>query len=279
MSTSPRPLNELDAELVELIRASPCLYDPKNIDFRYIHKKDMQWAKVAERLGMSTEDARKRWTFLRDRYSRELKLMHMYPRRQELGKSELFRRMDFLRGFVKRRRTRGQRQEPIQSAFNFETIEMQSQTGMQDIQDVEDSQDSTIYDRKYSYLSDQKPNIASSPAIVEIHGESQDCHDYEADSYDGGASANHGIPYTSPSSNAAFSAKPEGSAAISQSRVEKNRMPATNVTPTDTEDLFSKVIASHLKNLSRRYKIKAKVEMMQVLEKYIEIEENESMMS
>lgn len=44
---------------------------------------------------------------------------------------------------------------------------------------------------------------------------------------------------------------------------------------SDSDELFSKVLASYLKNLSRRYKIKAKVEMMQIVEKYIDIEENE----
>lgn len=43
----------------------------------------------------------------------------------------------------------------------------------------------------------------------------------------------------------------------------------------DVEEYFSKTIASYLKQLSRRNKIKAKVEMMQILEKYIDIEEAE----
>lgn len=43
----------------------------------------------------------------------------------------------------------------------------------------------------------------------------------------------------------------------------------------ESEEFFSKTIASYLKELSRRHKIKAKIEMMQILEKYIDIEENE----
>lgn len=41
----------------------------------------------------------------------------------------------------------------------------------------------------------------------------------------------------------------------------------------DSEEFFARTIASYLKQLSRRHSIKAKVEMMQILEKYIEMEE------
>lgn len=41
----------------------------------------------------------------------------------------------------------------------------------------------------------------------------------------------------------------------------------------DSEEFFARIIASYLKQLSRRHNIKAKVEMMQILEKYIEMEE------
>lgn len=41
----------------------------------------------------------------------------------------------------------------------------------------------------------------------------------------------------------------------------------------DSEEFFARIIASYLKQLSRRHNIKAKVEMMQILEKYVEMEE------
>lgn len=41
----------------------------------------------------------------------------------------------------------------------------------------------------------------------------------------------------------------------------------------DSEEFFARTIASYLKQLSRTHNIKAKVEMMQILEKYIEMEE------
>lgn len=50
-------------------------------------------------------------------------------------------------------------------------------------------------------------------------------------------------------------------------------IPTSTSEPNDSEEYFSKTIAAYLKQLSRRYKIKAKVEMMQILEKYIELEE------
>lgn len=40
------------------------------------------------------------------------------------------------------------------------------------------------------------------------------------------------------------------------------------------DDYFCKTIGSYLRQLSRRHKIKAKVEMFQILEKYIELEES-----
>lgn len=46
--------------------------------------------------------------------------------------------------------------------------------------------------------------------------------------------------------------------------------------PVDTEEYFSKTIASYLRLLTPRYKIKAKVEMMQILEKFIDLQESKS---
>ncbi|XP_075167792.1 hinge1 [Haematobia irritans] len=267
MAINHRPLDELDAQLIELIKSSPCIYDPQNIDFRFVQKKDLQWVKVSQALDMSDADARKRWTILRDRYSRELKLMSLHPRSQDLGRSEFFHKMDFLRRFVKRRRSRSKRND-INSPFSFESIEMHPQ--MHEIHEIEESQDS-MYHRNYGFVGEhnQKPE--------ETLANRQETHayrEYEADSIEGDFSENLDNSYTSSSINI----KTEENAAISQSTTDHNEMksvPSIHNTSTDSEDLFSKVIASYLKNLSRRYKIKAKVEMMQVLEKYIEIEENE----
>lgn len=49
---------------------------------------------------------------------------------------------------------------------------------------------------------------------------------------------------------------------------------ASTSEPVDTEEYFSKTIASYLRQLSPRHKIKAKVEMMQIIEKFIELEES-----
>lgn len=106
MTANHRPLEEGDIELIERIRATPCLYDSKNPDFRLVYKKEQQWQTVAEGLDMSHWEARKRWTVLRDRYARELKQLLLHPDSMEYGKNEFFHRMDFLRNFVKKRSVR-----------------------------------------------------------------------------------------------------------------------------------------------------------------------------
>lgn len=106
MTANHRPLEEGDIELIERIRASPCLYDIKNPDFRLVYKKEQQWQTIAEGLAMSHWEARKRWTVLRDRYARELKQLLLHPDSMQYGKNEFFHRMDFLRSHVKKRSLR-----------------------------------------------------------------------------------------------------------------------------------------------------------------------------
>lgn len=106
MTAYHRALDEADIRLIEQVQGAPCLYDSRNPDFRLANKKEQQWNQVAELLGMTQWEARKRWTCLRDRYVRELKQTIMHPGRNKFGKSGFFRRMDFLRAFVKKRKQR-----------------------------------------------------------------------------------------------------------------------------------------------------------------------------
>lgn len=106
MTAYHRPLDESDIRLIEQVQRAPCLYDSRNPDFRLANKKEQQWDQVAELLGMTQWEARKRWTCLRDRYVRELKQTVLHPGRNKFGKSSFFQQMDFLRAYVKKRKQR-----------------------------------------------------------------------------------------------------------------------------------------------------------------------------
>lgn len=106
MTANHRALDEADIRLIEQVQGTPGLYDSRSPDFRLANKKEQQWDQVAEMLGMTQWEARKRWTCLRDRYVRELKQMVLHPGRSKYGRNDFFRRMDFLRAFVKKRKQR-----------------------------------------------------------------------------------------------------------------------------------------------------------------------------
>lgn len=109
MTANHRPLEEGDIELIDRVRASPCLYDTKDPNFRLVYKKEEEWQTIADSLAMSPWEARKRWTVLRDRYARELKQLLLHPESTEYGKNDFFLRMDFIRNFVKKREVKRKR--------------------------------------------------------------------------------------------------------------------------------------------------------------------------
>lgn len=93
---------ESDIELIKAIKQNPALYDPSNRDFKYMLRKEEIWTEVATYLGITVNDLKRRWTCLRDKYTRELK-----QRRLDLLKTEptpFFDSMDFLRQYVRKRR-------------------------------------------------------------------------------------------------------------------------------------------------------------------------------
>lgn len=103
MSTN-RCMDASDIALVLKVKETPSLYDPLNPDFKFAFRKEQIWNNVSSYLGISANDARRRWTCLRDRYSRELKQRRMNPQKIDFGPDEFFNTMDFLRRFVRRRR-------------------------------------------------------------------------------------------------------------------------------------------------------------------------------
>lgn len=91
-----------DIELVKAIKQNAALYDPSHPDFKYTMRKEEIWQEVATYLGITSLDLKRRWTCLRDKYTRELK-----QRREEILRTEpspFFNSMEFLRPFVRKRR-------------------------------------------------------------------------------------------------------------------------------------------------------------------------------
>lgn len=325
MSAHHRPLDESDVLLIRTIRSTPSLYDHRHGDFRLSQRKEEDWAKVAEALNISSPDARRRWTCLRDRYSRELKQMRLHPA-SEFGRNEFFRQMDFLREFVRKRRERNRRDDTPTSWLKAEVrasklLKTRPEPEPLIEQDLDESQ---VYDFEcdHNYDADTKLEVQTTQSesysvLVEADDGDPDGHDsYEEDMADS-ESADHKVLPTlqpSPALVTLHSEAPTTTGTVSVStaeespsdachtqadidyvvcmpsvRVEREHLPssikpesspgfetiatATVATNETEDDFFCKSVAAYLRQLSRRHKIKAKVEMYQILEKYILLEE------
>ncbi|XP_011697587.1 PREDICTED: uncharacterized protein LOC105455745 [Wasmannia auropunctata] len=103
-----------DEIIIDIVRENYCIYDKRNVDFKNVKKKEV-WQKISENLtsfygvNMSAEEIEKRWSSLRDMFSRE-------NRRQKLPPSgsgyeptkewDLYRNMLFLVPHIAHRRTK-----------------------------------------------------------------------------------------------------------------------------------------------------------------------------
>ncbi|XP_067633568.1 uncharacterized protein hng1 isoform X2 [Eurosta solidaginis] len=332
--TGHRSLEECDLALIGRVKMSPVLYDPRHPDFRLAYRKEQEWDQVGAMIGMSSSDARRRWTCLRDRYSRELKQLRLHPDKNEFGNNPFFRQMDFLRRYVRKRRTRrrnGYVEYDCQSADDAKMSKiaqnMQMQNSKSEMTDAEEEDDYNLqsYDDGHSNAYTNKIEEATMesedyPEFVDDAGEvyeecvetpineeqqihksipttqpissysvtqvmdnpivpiaahqQQQHHDSNRSIYNYPASSHgqHHIPSTT-------------GIAHTQSRSHHTQLPQHSIphfnnyqnvcAAAETEDdLFGKSIAVYLKQLSRRHKIKAQVEMFQILEKYIELEES-----
>ncbi|XP_022221706.1 uncharacterized protein LOC111073615 [Drosophila obscura] len=312
MSSNHRPLDAADIQLIQTIRETPSLYDPQLPSFRLSQRKEEDWAKVAENLRISITDARRRWTCLRDRYSRELKQMRLHPT-SEFGRNDFFRQMDFLRDFVRKRRERNRRDQTPTGWLKVDMrrnklIKMPAETDSlieaPDSQEYEES-DEHNYDTK---LEVQTSHSETYSVLVEADdGQEPEQESFEEDYIaDGeGESEHKPMPMLTSARNHMVTLHPDATTnttsaqdavaaqttqgdinymvcmpSMSQERKHlstEHLAPAlATSTPTRTEtedDYFCKSVAAYLRQLSRVHKIKAKVEMFQILEKYILLEE------
>ncbi|KAH8372859.1 hypothetical protein KR009_006587 [Drosophila setifemur] len=311
MSSNHRPLDASDILLIRTIRETPSLYDPQLPSFRLSQRKEEDWSKVADILNISTMDARRRWTCLRDRYSRELKQKRLHPT-GEFGHSDFFRKMDFLRDFVRKRRERRGRdrdrdQKPTgwvkdirrrrirlpldtdalieeQGSQGFEEGEEQHYEAKLEVQTNQSETYSVLVEADdgqepdqesfEEFLDDAKVDVKTTPSlqsrtVVTIHPETLTAKATSAASSEVIESSQADINY--------MVCMPNVSQEGEHFAVEPAPLAVTTASQTSSEtedDFFCKSIAAYLRQLSRVHKIKAKVEMYQILEKYILLEES-----
>lgn len=91
-------------DLIEAVKNNPILYDNTLSDFKIPEKKIYCWEKIAKNLGTSEEECRKRWRTLRERYTRELKLMKFGGGTKTICSWEFFRHLGFLIDHIKYRK-------------------------------------------------------------------------------------------------------------------------------------------------------------------------------
>ncbi|SPP74407.1 uncharacterized protein LOC117586829 [Drosophila guanche] len=304
MSSNHRPLDESDIQLIETIRATPSLYDPQLPSFRLSQRKEEDWAKVAGSLRISITDARRRWTCLRDRYSRELKQMRLHPT-SEFGRNDFFRQMDFLREFVRKRRERNRRDQTPTGWLKVDVRRNKKTKISHDSDSMMEDPDSNVYEESDDHNYDTKLEVQTSHSeTYSVLVEADDGQEPEQESFeehyiaDGeGESEHKPLPMLASGLNHMVEVHPnatpntsaqDAAAAVSDdikymvclpsvSQEREQMVPSmTTSTPTRTEtedDYFCKSVAAYLRQLSRVHKIKAKVEMFQILEKYILFEE------
>ncbi|XP_011201718.1 uncharacterized protein LOC105225080 isoform X1 [Bactrocera dorsalis] len=329
--TGHRALEDSDMALIERVKMTPSLYDPRNLDFRLAYRKEQEWEVVGAMIGMTATEARRRWTCLRDRYSRELKQLRLHPEKNEYGNSPFFRQMDFLRKFVRKRRNRRRNgyveyeyQSTEEQKVNKDGPNLHKNDEEEDYSLENYDEQSETYDGKIdeNTMESDYPEFVDVDAGEDVYEECVETPITETNA------KQHTLNHTSIEVNSKQMIAPITSTAalphntnraihtLSKNQLQQQMVIKTspaiasqatqykqtrnlyanpqarpqqpnfqnqldtnvysNVTVPETEDdLFGKSIAVYLKQLSRRHKIKAQVEMFQILEKYIELEESE----
>nr|CAL26884.1 CG9437 [Drosophila melanogaster] len=304
MSSNHRPLDDSDILLIQTIRETPSLYDPQLPSFRLSQRKEEDWAKVADLLNISISDARRRWTCLRDRYSRELKQKRLHPS-GEFGHNDFFRKMDFLRDFVrKRRERRGRERDREQKPTGWMKVDLQRRRRTRlpiATETLIEEQGSHAYDEgeeQHDYDAKLESHTTQSETYSVVV-EADDGQEPEQESFDeflGDAECEQKVKVVTIHPEIAAPNATSAPEPIESNHADLNYLvcmppnanqerehsapelpnPTAVITQKTCEtedDFFCKSIAAYLRQLSRVHKIKAKVEMYQILEKYILLEE------
>ncbi|XP_065311990.1 transcription factor Adf-1-like [Dermacentor albipictus] len=73
--------NNVIEQLLEAIKQHPCVYDTKRLDFRDQQRKLNPWEEIRKSSGLATvEECHKLWKRLRDRFTREFKVIELATR-------------------------------------------------------------------------------------------------------------------------------------------------------------------------------------------------------
>ncbi|KAL1483073.1 hypothetical protein MTO96_002143 [Rhipicephalus appendiculatus] len=93
--------NDAVEELISLVRERPALYDPSHRDYSDQVLKPRIWDEIGRKLGFTGDECKKKWQYLRDKFTKEVKKVRTNP-------WIFFDMLKFLRGIVARRFDRNQ---------------------------------------------------------------------------------------------------------------------------------------------------------------------------
>ncbi|KAJ8924719.1 hypothetical protein NQ315_000871 [Exocentrus adspersus] len=92
--------------LIKLVQNFPHIYDHRHKNFKNNELKDSTWKRIAATLKVPVEDCLRVWKNLRDRFTREQRVIKTHPHdNSNVSKWEFYDCMTFLSPFIKRRRT------------------------------------------------------------------------------------------------------------------------------------------------------------------------------
>ena len=98
----------VEQNIIEVVSHYPCLWSIKDPVYRDQKAKDVAWTEVASKAGVTVDECKTKWKYLRDRYVRELKKTKFKRLEDEEGASQptwaLFGVLSFLESSVKHRR-------------------------------------------------------------------------------------------------------------------------------------------------------------------------------
>ena len=135
----PTEANENDASFMEIIREFPTIYNRASKDFKERNKKANSWKKIAEYVGQSVEDVKRRYESIRTSFSR-----YLQKRRGKSGSGvedtplePKFEHLRWLLSFITTRQSTGNfrkaTQQEAQEGNNLALcFDNRSQTPMQD---------------------------------------------------------------------------------------------------------------------------------------------------
>ncbi|XP_036346953.1 uncharacterized protein LOC118756291 isoform X1 [Rhagoletis pomonella] len=177
-------LMTLDERLIELVRSHKIIYNKQCFGHRGLEQKQAAWNAIGEQLDTTADECAKRWTSLRERYSRELRRLEKLSESKEhvVVDWPYFNSLSFLREFVKPRAPRSTGNETL--GWNSPAPPKKFKMFRAESNEFSDTSDSTTPPTKYksfSAESNEFPDTSDSPATQKnfkiLSGESNEFSD------------------------------------------------------------------------------------------------------